>query len=373
MPPILDLVVGPMVEPEARGLSAISSMNTDSSPTPPPAPTEPGQIPQPPARAPFLRLLLGGGLMGLANLVPGISGGTMLVAAGVYRRFVDAVSNATRLRLTAPTIATLALIVVGAVAALALGARPVSYGLEHARWAMYALFIGLTIGGVPALYALVRPMTPGTIAFTVLGLAAMLGVVLVQESQAGAGGGGRSGWFMLGIAGAAGAAAMVLPGVSGAYLLLLLGQYEAVVTAIKDLARGDLSALSTVIPIGIGVLVGIALVSNALRWLLHRYEKATLAVLLGLLLGAPAGLYPFREATAPIPGDTIKGQVLTEEAARELDPKDWPTAAFAPTTAQIAASLVLVVVGFGATMGVARLGRRGSSEGGAEPPAEAGD
>src|SRR5690606_31357081 len=103
---------------------------------------------------------------------------------------------------------------------------------------------------VPALYALVRPMTRWAIAFAVLGLLAMLGVVLVQELQAGAGGGGGSNWVMLAVAGAAGAAAMVLPGVSGAYLLLLLGQYEAVVTAIKDLARGDLSAMATVIPIG---------------------------------------------------------------------------------------------------------------------------
>ena len=325
----------------------------------------------PPSRLPALRLLVGGALMGLANLVPGISGGTMLVAAGVYRRFVDAVSDATRLRLSMITIVTLALIVFGAGAAVVLGARPVAYGLEHARWAMYALFIGLTIGGVPSLYALVKPLTPQTIGFAVLGLVVMLGVVFVQESQAGAGGGGGSNWLMLGIAGAAGAAAMVLPGVSGAYLLLLLGQYEAVVTAIKDLARGDLSAMSTVIPVGVGVLVGIAVVSNALRWLLHRYERATLAVLLGLLIGAPAGLYPFREAVEPKAGDTVKGVVLTEETMPDVEREDWPTRAFTPSLVQVAASLGLVVVGCAATMGVARLGRRGES--GREPAAEPGD
>ncbi len=346
----------------------MSSEPTSNQPVPP---TEPGHIPEPPARLPVFRLLVGGALMGLANLVPGISGGTMLVAAGVYRRFVDAVSDATRLRLSMATIVTLAIIVVGAGAAIVLGARPVAYGLEHARWAMYALFIGLTIGGVPSLYALVRPLTPRSIGFAVLGLVLMLGVVFVQESQAGAGGGGGSNWLMLGIAGAAGAAAMVLPGVSGAYLLLLLGQYEAVVTAIKDLARGDLSVMSTVIPIGVGVLAGIAVVSNALRWLLHRYEKATLAVLLGLLIGAPAGLYPFREAIEPKPGDTINGVVLTEQTVGDVDREDWPTRAFTPGAVQIAASLGLVVVGCAATMGVARLGRRG--ERGAEPAAEARD
>lgn len=367
-------------------------MSTDSPPPSSAPPTEPGVIPTPPGRPPFLRLLVGGGLMGLANLVPGISGGTMLVAAGVYRRFVDAVSDATRLRLSASTIVTLALIVLGAGSAIALGARPVSYGLTEARWAMYALFIGLTIGGVPSLYALVRPLSPRLVAFALLGLAGMLGVVAAQEMGAGggggaSGGGGGGGWLMLVVAGAAGAAAMVLPGVSGAYLLLLLGQYEAVVTAIKDLSRGDASALATVVPIGAGVLVGIAGVSNLLRWLLHRYEKATLAVLLGLLLGAPAGLYPFREAVPPAAGEVIKGQILTQETAAQVEPKDWPTRAFMPSLVQVAASLGLVVVGGAATMGVARLGRRADAggrradavggragaEGRAQPAAEAGD
>lgn len=322
---------------------------------------EPIETDQP--RLPALRLLVGGALMGLANLVPGISGGTMLVAIGVYRRFVDAVSDATRLKLSRRTIATLALIVVAAMAAVGLGAGPVAYGLEHARWAMYALFIGLTIGGVPALWALVRPIGARTIAFALVGLAAMLAIVFIQETGTGTSGGGtNSNWLMLAIAGAAGAAAMVLPGVSGAYLLLLLGQYETVVTAIKDLARGDLGALSTVIPVGIGVVVGIAGVSNLLRWLLHKYEKATLAVLLGLLLGAPAGLYPFREVVAPMI-TPAPGEVVTEEMIEELSTLETYT----PSGFQIAASLGLIALGCAATVCVSYLGRRKDRS---EPPAE---
>jgi putative membrane protein len=325
-----------------------------------------------PGRLPALRLLLGGGLMGLANLVPGISGGTMLVAAGVYRRFVDAVSDATRLKLGGATIPTLALIGVAAMAAIALGSGPVAYGLAHARWAMYALFIGLTIGGVPALWALVRPLTGTTVAFALAGLVGMLAVVFLQESGVGAAGGGQSasGPAMLVVAGVAGAAAMVLPGVSGAYLLLLLGQYEAVVNAISALKGGDLSALRVVIPIGMGVAIGVAGVSNLLRWLLHKYEKPTLAVLLGLLIGAPAGLYPFREAVTPAPGGLAAPAepevAQSEEAAKE----DAELRAFTPTPVQVAASLGLIAVGCAATMGVARLGRR---KDGAEPAAEDGN
>lgn len=334
-------------------------------------PTQPAHDPEagPTARPPALRLLLGGALMGLANLVPGISGGTMLVAAGVYRRFIDAVSDATRLRLTRPTVLTLGLIGLAAVGAVAVGAGPVAFGLDKARWAMYALFIGLTLGGVPSLWAMVRPLCRGTVAFIAAGLLAMLAVVFVQESGLGVGGIGGvggvgvvgvvgvSGWPMFVVAGVAGAAAMVLPGVSGAYLLLLLGQYEPVVNAIKDLARGDLGALSVLVPLGVGVGVGVVGVGNALRWLLHRHERATLAFLLGLLLGAPAGLYPFREAVPPSAGDVIKGVALTEETAAEIPPKDWPQRPFAPGVLQVAASAGLAGLGIVATMGVARLGR----------------
>lgn len=325
-------------------------------------PTQLAQDPEagPTARLPALRLLLGGALMGLANLVPGISGGTMLVAAGVYRRFIDAVSDATRLRLTRPTVLTLGLIGLAAVGAVAVGAGPVAFGLDKARWAMYALFIGLTLGGVPSLWAMVRPLCRGTVAFIAVGLLAMLTVVFVQESGLGvgvAGATGVSGWPMFVVAGAAGAAAMVLPGVSGAYLLLLLGQYEAVVNAIKDFFRGDPGALSVLVPLGVGVGVGVVGVGNALRWLLHRHERATLAFLLGLLLGAPAGLYPFREAVPPRAGDVIKGVALTEETAADVKPKDWPQRPFAPGVLQVAASAGLAGLGIVATMGVARLGR----------------
>ncbi|GIW74813.1 MAG: hypothetical protein KatS3mg103_1335 [Phycisphaerales bacterium] len=339
---------------------------------------------QPTARfgpAGMLRLVVGGMLMGLANLVPGISGGTMLVAAGVYRRFIDAVSDASRLRLSRSTILTLGAIAASAGLAIALGAHPVAYGLGRARWAMYALFIGLTLGGVPALVSLVRPLTPARVALVAAGVLGMLAVVFVQGAQVGADGPARGGWPMLVLAGAAGASAMVLPGISGAYLLLVLGQYDKVVQAIKGLAGLDGSALGVLVPVGAGVVLGVVLVSNALRWLLHRCEKATMAVLLGLLLAAPAGLYPFRrapEAARPV-------AVADAQGSGEHDPAPGPRGAgdaggavgaggaadagvvatepYVPSIGQLLGSAALIVVGAGLTLGVSRLGRGGAGEG----------
>lgn len=319
----------------------------------------------------WLRLLFGGMMMGLANLVPGISGGTMLVAAGVYRRFIEAVSTLSRLRLERDSLLTVLVVAVGVVAAVAGFAAIVSEALLHARWAMYALFIGLTLGGVPILWRSIRPGGVAVWCGGVAGAAAMVALAWLQGDDTGAGSVSSS--LAVGIAGAAGAAAMILPGVSGAYLLLLLGQYRTILDAIREgaaaAAHADLDRLWTqmevLVPFGLGVLLGLVIVSNLLRWLIRRFERATLGVLLGLLIGAPAGLYPFKQGVPPVAGDVVRGEVLTAASAEALleKPRAWPERRFAPGAGQVAGALGLVVVGFGATVAIGRLGREGRPSG----------
>ena len=313
----------------------------------------------------WLRLAFGGSMMGLANLVPGISGGTMLVAAGVYRHFIESISELSRMRLRAAPFLILAAVVLPALCSIALFATLVSQALIEIRWAMYSLFIGLTFGGVPVLWKVLRPATPAAWIGAALGAGGMVAITFLQSGEVATGSSTSALLYVLG--GAAGAAAMILPGVSGAYLLMLLGQYRPILEGIRAgaaaLAAGDLagmwSASLFLLPVAIGVGLGLVAASNVLRWLLRRFEKATLGVLLGLLIGAPAGLYPFKEGVPPRAGDTFRGEVLDEAAARKMldRPKDWPEVAFTPSSAQIAGSLVFVAIGFAATLGVARLGR----------------
>lgn len=321
------------------------------------------------ARGILLRAVAGGALMGLANLVPGISGGTMLVATGVYTQFIEAVSRASRLRLTRSVVLLLVAIVGGALFSIGAFAGLISVALAGFRWGMYSLFIGLTLGGVPIMLRLLGRRSAGAIAGVAAGVAVMIGLVVLQSSQPGGGGGGSANPILLGLAGMAGASAMILPGVSGAYLLLILGQYENIVSVIKDTVRaasqgdigGVMSGAGTLIPVGIGVVVGVVVVGNLLRFVLHRYEKLTLGFLLGLLIAAPAGLYPFKRGVAPEVGETVGGEVVTAETVGEIDPKDWPEVFFTPGAAHIAGSLALIAVGVAGTMGVARLGKETSS------------
>ena len=119
-----------------------------------------------------------------------------------------------------------------------------------------------------------------------------------------------------------------------------------------------LDALTAVIPLGIGVAVGVVGVSNLLQWLLHRFEKATLGALLGLLLGAVVGLWPFQTPRPPTPGETIKGQVVTVENAADFERDDWQLVAFDPSGHQMATAAGIIAAGFGATLLIGRLGRQ---------------
>ena len=314
------------------------------------------------------RSVFGGVLMGLANLVPGISGGTMLLAAGIYPRFIDAIAELTRFKFRFRSLLTLACIVVAAGLAILLLAGVLKDLVVDHRWVMYSLFIGLTLGGVPIVWRLAQSdSNSGSAILKVSAVVAFLfmtGIAMLQFN--GYVGNADSSFIMLMVAGLAGASAMILPGLSGGYLLLLLGQYVPILAGVDQfkeaLKTRDMAAImepmmSVVLPVGLGVVIGVVAVGNLLQWLLKRHKQMTLGILLGLLIGSTVGLWPFQRCVKPAVGDVVKGQALTAETLEELDPEDWPTQVFTPSATTIASSLGLIAVGFGVTMGIAALGR----------------
>ena len=320
---------------------------------------------------------VGGLLMGLANLVPGISGGTMLLAAGVYPDFIESVADISRLRFRRRALLVLATVIGTAVVAILLLAGAVrSLVIEH-RWVMYSLFIGLTLGGVPLVWRMARPAGPPVIAGAGGGFLLMVLLAGILGEPTGVGG---SSYIILTIAGLAGASAMILPGISGGYLVLLLGQYAVILGAVDQVKIGllgdssagvpaDLAvavdALDVVIPVGIGVVLGVVVASNLIRWLLKDHEKPTLGALLGLLLGAVVGIWPFRQGVLPAAGDVVNGVALTSADILRLDPADWPVEFFQPGVGQVFGAVALVGAGLAATLLIDRVG---SKMGNANPP-----
>ena len=174
----------------------------------------------------------------------------------------------------------------------------------------------MTLGGVPLLWGMLAKVNERAVIGLVVGLVAMTFVGLYQKEppdkeamRAAVARGevvlepdyGRD--FAAGVLGMS---AMVLPGISGAYMLLILGRYEtilAAVSAAKSYAmsmgqEGDpMVFLRVIIPTAIGALLSIIFLSNALKWMLQRHRDATLGLLLGILLGSVVGIWPFDAAS----------------------------------------------------------------------------
>ena len=309
------------------------------------------------------RSIFGGALMGLANLVPGISGGTMLLAAGIYPKFINAIADLTKFRFRFQSILVLGIVVASAGIAILPGAGLLKDLVVSQRWVMYSLFIGLTLGGVPMVWKLARPASPSLVISALIAFGAMVTLAVLQAMNYV--GSGQQGVVMSVIAGLSGASAMILPGLSGSYILLLLGQYVPILSAIdqfkdaveaRDFTAAMDPAISVMLPVGIGVVVGVVVVGNLVQWMLKNYRKMTLGVLLGLLIGSTVGLWPFQQGVKPEVGQVIKGSIVTEDSIDEIDPEDWLVEYFSPSLFQAGGAIGLIVIGFGLTMGVAKLG-----------------
>jgi len=330
------------------------------------------------------RVVLGGVFMGLANLVPGVSGGTMILAIGLYDRFIGALADVTRLKLRRESLVFLGLVGLGAILALiGLSGLAVKLVTEQ-RWLMYSLFIGMTLGGTPELWRACRPLHGAAVACFLLALALMAALAWgLQGAQI------PETTLTFVFMGVLGASSMILPGISGSYMLLIFGMYDVVVGSLSSSALRDspLESAKVLAPVALGAVLGMALLSNLLKHLLARHSVASHAALLGLLLGSVLGLWPFRAPVHPELARRpfrkalvmlVEGAELSEINARydvnwspvraeelraahsDHGPGDLKQLAdelepFDPSPTQIGTALGLLVVGFGVTR---LLGRR---------------
>jgi putative membrane protein len=325
-----------------------------------------------------LRAGITGLLMGTANLIPGVSGGTMILAMGLYDEFIDSVAEITALRFSFRRVAFLGIIGVFAAGAIIGLAGVILYLLFHYTIAMFALFIGLTLGGAPLLFKSMRPVRVDVVVATLVGLGLMVGVLLLKS-----GSGMPHNTVMDFTSGVVGSTTMVLPGVSGSYMLLVLDQYERVVGAVDDLKQAlrsrSLAALTDclkiIVPVGIGAVLGIVGLSNLLKMLLRRYRRLTVGVLLGILLGSVVGLWPFGKApseqalerrtlaelrdfatTWQIPGQET---VSDREALASYIAEHWQRRARScRTVPSVGLAIACVAAGFVVTYGLSRGGSK---------------
>ena len=255
--------------------------------------------------------------MGAADVVPGVSGGTMAFIMGVYQHLIDAIKSVdahfaqllTKLdikrafeHINGTFLLALGSGIVVAVLVLSGG---VEWALHNQRTLLFAFFFGLVVASIVSLGSKISWGSSQLAWFVVGAIAAWLLVGILAKPTP------NEPWMAF-VAGGIGITAMILPGISGSFILLILGQYGNIISAINDLKGGDLGALGTLVPFGLGMVIGIMLFSRVLSWLLHRYYFATVAVMTGFIAGSLRKIWPFK-------GDVI--QSLREERRGDRDPR----------------------------------------------------
>jgi len=245
--------------------------------------------------------------MGAADVVPGVSGGTMAFIMGIYEELVDALKTFNwrlllllvrlRFRDAVAAIPWRFLVVLGAgiaVSVLVL-AGPVGWLLDHHPVPLFAFFLGLVLASIVTVAAELR-WSVTAVACLLLGagtaywLVGLVPAVMPHDA------------VTLFLSGAAAVTAMILPGISGSFILLVLGQYEFAIDAIRD--RDFLAIL----PLAKGAICGILPFVRILSWLLRRHHEITLALLVGFMAGSLRKVWPFK-AAAPSLGE---GPVLQD-------------------------------------------------------------
>lgn len=235
-------------------------------------------------------LLLKGAILGLSTLVPGLSAGTFAVVLGIYEKLISVVSNLTKdfknnLLYVLP-------IGIGAVIAMLLGSNVVSYLLSNYHLATMLLFLGVIIGGIPLLYRRVKghekePLNVGIflVAFAII---IVMYVVNANTQNIDLNNLDIIGYIVLMIVAAITSAAMIIPGVSGSFMLMLFGYFEPIINTVKDLKDMSLLThnLSILIPFGIGVIIGILIISKVINYLLKHFEATTFSAVLGFVIAS---------------------------------------------------------------------------------------
>lgn len=310
------------------------------------------ELPQAPARPPLH--FAQGLLMGTADVIPGISGGTVALIVGIYERLIEAIRAVTAIplgvrrglaglwRALGPVEWGFVIpLGVGILSAIFVGARVIPPLLAAFPEGMRALFFGLVAASLIVPWQRVGAMRWTGYALA-LGAAAvafvLVGLPMMRAPEP----------TLVRVFGSAAVAicAMILPGVSGAFLLKVLGMYEP---SLRAVAEFDLVYIGVFV---LGALTGLGLFSRVLSYLLRHYYTRTMVVLVGLLAGSLRALWPWQGI------ETLDG-VAVATPARLLAP---PTAEAALT------ALLLAAIGFGLVLLLIRLSHSEAPREGPAPP-----
>jgi putative membrane protein len=245
----------------------------------------------------YLVLTLKGMAMGAADVVPGVSGGTIAFITGIYEELINSIKSinlkAAKLLFSGKiaefwkaingTFLVSVLLGIGiSVFSLAKGLK---FLLDHYPILVWAFFFGLIIASAVYVARTIKKWNSGTIIAGIAGIIIAYLITIISPAEA-----NTTYWFIF-LSGSIAICAMILPGISGSFILVLLGMYKFILEAVGNFQ------IAVILTFLVGAAIGIIAFSNVLSWLLKKYHHQTIAVLAGFMVGSLNKVWPWKEVT----------------------------------------------------------------------------
>ena len=233
--------------------------------------------------------------MGAADVIPGVSGGTIAFISGIYGELLDSIKSINlvtlKLLLTgkfaefwkAVNGTFLLSLVTGIAISIISLAKGLKYLLDNYPILVWSFFFGLVVASTIYVARTITKWNLGTVASGIAGIIIAYIITVITPAEA-----NTTYWFIF-LSGAIAICAMILPGISGSFILVLLGMYKFILEAVGNL---ELAVIFTFIA---GAAIGIISFSNVLSWLLKKYHNLTIALLSGFMIGSLNKVWPWKE------------------------------------------------------------------------------
>ena len=242
-------------------------------------------------------LILKGMAMGAADVVPGVSGGTIALIAGIYEELIFSIKsiNLKALKLLfAGKLAAfwktingnfLLSVLLGIVISIFSLSKGLTFLLHHYPILVWSFFFGLIIASAIYVAQTIKTWNVGAVVAGIAGIVIAYFITVISPTEA------NTSWIYIFFSGVIAICAMILPGISGSFILVLLGMYQFILGAVVDL---NIPVLLVFVA---GAAIGIIGFSNVLSWLLKKYHTLTIALLAGFMVGSLNKIWPWKEVT----------------------------------------------------------------------------
>ena len=305
--------------------------------------------------------------MGLAEVIPGVSGGTIAFITGIYERLLDAI------RAVGPDLIPvlrekgikgvwqavdgwfLASLLGGMAVGIVGGVLGLSYLLDNYPPMVWAFFFGLIIASAIYIGKQIDKWGGGEVLLLIIGTAIAYGITIISPAN------GSESLFFVFFCGAIAISALILPGISGSFILLLMGMYTYIISdTLKPVLKTlDPEKLLTMGVFALGCIAGLMTLSRFLSWTFKNYRRLTLALLTGFMLGSLNKIWPWRNPTEWL-RDEAGAIVMDEEGLPKkiLMEDNVLPAAYDGGDPLVLGAVAMIVIGFASVFIIERLGKK---------------